>query len=109
MHGALYQNDDVAFGERASRVGFVAQADGVAGITVTNLDQFGPERSYTLTAWEAPAPATASPAPLTPSPAPATPTALAPLRPSAGRLRAGRHHPAAHAVGESRLPPSAPR
>ncbi|NLD41983.1 MAG: PilN domain-containing protein [Chloroflexi bacterium] len=97
VHGALYQNDDVAFGERASRVVFVAQADGVAGITVTNLDQFGPERSYTLTAWEAPAP-------LTPSPAPATPTAVPPPTPACQDA----HEPddiipRLMAVGESRL------
>lgn len=72
--GVLYENDDLAAGERASRVVFTAVADGVAGVTVTNAGQFGPDKGYWLTVLERAVPPTVTPTRTTiPSPS-ATPT-----------------------------------
>jgi hypothetical protein len=50
--GRTYQNDDIAPGDPSSRVIFTAQADGQALATVTNREQFGPDKEYWLTLTE---------------------------------------------------------
>lgn len=50
--GTHYANDDAAPGDPSSRVTFAAPADGRALATITNRDQFGPNREYGLWLYE---------------------------------------------------------
>jgi len=72
VDGQRYENDDVGVGDPSSRVVFQAQNDGVAGVTVTNREQYGAYNSYSLTLTElsaTPIPTATSAAPLgTPTP-----------------------------------------
>ena len=89
-------NDDVAPGTLASQIGFTALGDGTAQVTVYNQDQFGPDRTYSLSVialepTPTPVPPlatepTATPAPAVGQPSPvshtATPRPTFPLRPT---------------------------
>lgn len=48
VDGLAFSNDDVAPGTLASQLGFVAQSDGTALITIRNQDQYGAERTYDI-------------------------------------------------------------
>lgn len=48
-HGQTHQNDNVSSGDRSSRVVFTAIGDGRAGATITNLGEYGADKSYWLT------------------------------------------------------------
>ncbi len=75
-HGHLYQNDDVTPGDPSSRVQFTALSDGIAGVTITNRDQFGVSKSYWLTVRElTPTPTVAASVTPTPTTTPTVPTA----------------------------------
>jgi len=50
--GITHSNDDVAPGDPSSRVTFTAPTDGRALATITNRDQFGPNREYGLWLYE---------------------------------------------------------
>lgn len=52
VEGAVYQNDDIQPGDLSSRIVFTASRDGIAGITVSNRDQFGPDKEFWLTVRE---------------------------------------------------------
>lgn len=45
---ASYHSDDIAPGNYASRVTFKAAADGLAYVTITNKDRYGPSQTYEL-------------------------------------------------------------
>lgn len=62
-NGQSYTNDDAAPGTLASRVDLTAEEDGMAVITVTNADQYGPERHYTLLVTETTPEETPTPTP----------------------------------------------
>ena len=69
--GVLYQNDDAAPGNSASRVVFTAARDGVAGVTLTNRGQYGPDSEYWLVLTEMVGTPTPEPtATLSPTPTP---------------------------------------
>jgi Tfp pilus assembly protein PilN len=77
VDGLRYQNDDVTPGDPTSRLVFQAQRDGVAGLTISNREQYGAYHSYYLTLTELAGTPTPNYA-LTPTPLPgatATPTA----------------------------------
>ncbi|MSP13123.1 MAG: DNRLRE domain-containing protein [Chloroflexi bacterium] len=44
----VFVNDDVRPGDPSSLINFIAQADGIANVTVTNLGIDGPDKFYTL-------------------------------------------------------------
>jgi hypothetical protein len=48
VNGERYTNDDLAPGTLASQVSFTVVEDSTVVITVTNADQFGPDRTYDL-------------------------------------------------------------
>ena len=100
VDGRLLQNDDAVPGQRASRLTFTAATSGLALITVTNRQEFGPERSYLLAVLEEASP-TAVPS--------VTPTRTATPPPSATPLPCQDAHepddiiPRLISVGEGRL------
>lgn len=81
LHGRAYRNDDVAPGDRSSRVTFAAEVDGEALVTITNRDRYGVDNAYWVTLVElagTPTPAAQTPTPTRPtatvSPTPTPPT-----------------------------------
>ncbi len=76
VDGLSLSNDDVAPGTLASQLGFVAQSDGTALITIRNQDQYGPERTYDISLILSDGAAATSPA------------AFATVTPSTGQLLA---------------------
>ena len=49
VDGQRYENDDITPGDPSSRLVFQAVSDGVAGLAVTNREQYGAYNSYSLT------------------------------------------------------------
>jgi len=49
VSGVRYENDDVYHGDHSSRIVFTASHDGTAGVTISNREQYGPNREYWLT------------------------------------------------------------
>jgi len=47
-----YANDDVGPGNLASVVSFTATSPGVVTVTIANLDRYGPDKTYEMSAWE---------------------------------------------------------
>ncbi|TEU12883.1 MAG: hypothetical protein E3J25_06585, partial [Anaerolineales bacterium] len=49
VSGVRYENDDVAHGDHSSLIVFITSHDGTAGVTISNREQYGPNREYWLT------------------------------------------------------------
>ncbi len=81
-------NDDIAPGTLASQIEFTASQDGTAQVTVHNQDQFGPDRSYSLSviALE-PTPTPLPPVAAEPTATPVPPVAQPPAVPATATPR----------------------
>lgn len=79
--GELYENDDAEPGQLASLVRFRSPAEAMIIVTITNLDQFGPDKRYDITVVELPPTLTPTPTAsptVTGTPSPTTTSTLSP-------------------------------